>query len=104
MQFVLMTDVPKPVAFKAEASLRAMAGMRMALSAVLFLVVSPLRRRAWVCVLELLFRIVNVEPFEIFGLVVLFKYVCLLNLVFFDAVDLLYALVVPLAWARCFAS
>ena len=104
MLLVLMTDVPMLVAFKAEVSLHAWAGMRMAFSAVLFLVASPLRRRAWVCVLELLVRIVNVVPFEIFGLLVLFSHVRSVNLVFYDTVDLPSALVLPLAWARCIAS
>ena len=100
----LMTDVLKPVAFKAEASPCALAGMCMAFFAVLFLVASPLRRRAWACVLELLVRIVNFVPFDVFGLLVLFSYVRFVNLVFFDAVDLPSVLVLPLAWARCIAS
>ena len=56
---------------------------------VLLLVASPLRRRAWVGVLELLVRIVYVVPFVILGLLVLFSHVRSVNLSFYDdTVDL----------------
>ena len=100
----LMMDVLKLVAFKAEASPCALAGMCMAFFAVLFLVASPLCRRAWACVLELLVRIVNFVPFDVFGLLVLFSYVRFVNLVLCNAMDLPSALVLPLVWARCIAS
>merc|ERR1712063_238865 len=59
-----MGDVLKPVALMAEASLRAWAGMRMALSSRLFLVTSPLRRRAWACVPELFGRLCELRAFR----------------------------------------
>ena len=59
-------------AFVAEPLLRAMAGTRLVLFAVLFLVASPLRCRAWACVLVLLQDRV-LCAFPVFGGLVLFK-------------------------------
>ena len=57
-----------PVAIKAESLLRALAGMRLALSAALFMVAAPLRRRAWACVPVMLFRCVHFLLIEFAGL------------------------------------
>ena len=92
------------VAFKAESLLHAMAGMRLVLLAALFMVAAPLRCRAWACVLVLLFRLANLAFFGIFGLSLFIEIMYLMDFAFFDVVDFVTAVVVPPAWARCFAS
>ena len=57
-----------PTAVKAESLPHALAGMRLALFAALFMVMAPLRRRAWACVLIMLFRYVHFLLIEFAGL------------------------------------
>ena len=74
VEVVLLPMISKklmPVAIMAESLLRALAGMRLALFAALFMVMAPLRRRAWACVLIMLFRYVHFLLIEFAGLSVL---------------------------------